>query len=120
MTTETRNVRWFATLHLDDVPLVGGKNASLGEQRDIVMVETGEEPAQFVFDARCGERVAVGSGGQREAFGYSNPFEREHRIELAERGSFAANFGDVAQPDIAKPADIGLCRHWIHSLARRV
>ena len=31
MSTETRNVRWFATLHLDDVPLVGGKNASLGE-----------------------------------------------------------------------------------------
>ncbi|HME27748.1 MAG TPA: phosphoenolpyruvate synthase [Acetobacteraceae bacterium] len=31
MITETRNVRWFATLGLDDVPLVGGKNASLGE-----------------------------------------------------------------------------------------
>ncbi len=31
MTTETRNVRWFAALRLEDVPLVGGKNASLGE-----------------------------------------------------------------------------------------
>jgi pyruvate, water dikinase len=31
MSTEARNVRWFATLGVDDVPLVGGKNASLGE-----------------------------------------------------------------------------------------
>jgi pyruvate, water dikinase len=31
MPTEARNVRWFATLCLEDVPLVGGKNASLGE-----------------------------------------------------------------------------------------
>ncbi len=28
---EERYVRWFAELNLDDVPLVGGKNASLGE-----------------------------------------------------------------------------------------
>ncbi len=31
MASEPRNVRWFATLRLADVPLVGGKNASLGE-----------------------------------------------------------------------------------------
>ena len=26
-----QSIRWFETLRLDDVPLVGGKNASLGE-----------------------------------------------------------------------------------------
>lgn len=31
MATDTRMVRWFATLRNSDVPLVGGKNASLGE-----------------------------------------------------------------------------------------
>jgi pyruvate,water dikinase len=31
MNDESRNVRWFASLRLRDVPLVGGKNASLGE-----------------------------------------------------------------------------------------
>jgi pyruvate,water dikinase len=31
MELEARNVRWFATLRNTDVPLVGGKNASLGE-----------------------------------------------------------------------------------------
>jgi pyruvate, water dikinase len=31
MSTESRTVRWFATLRRQDVPLVGGKNASLGE-----------------------------------------------------------------------------------------
>ena len=27
----TRYIRWFEELRLEDVPLVGGKNASLGE-----------------------------------------------------------------------------------------
>ena len=31
MTIEPDAVRWFKTLRLRDVPLVGGKNASLGE-----------------------------------------------------------------------------------------
>jgi pyruvate,water dikinase len=31
MSTASRLVRWFETLRLQDVPLVGGKNASLGE-----------------------------------------------------------------------------------------
>jgi hypothetical protein len=34
MTTTTRKVRWCAALRLTDVPLVGDKNASLGELYD--------------------------------------------------------------------------------------
>jgi len=30
-TTDVAYIRWFAELGLDDIPLVGGKNASLGE-----------------------------------------------------------------------------------------
>ncbi len=30
-TTDVVYIRWFADLGLDDIPLVGGKNASLGE-----------------------------------------------------------------------------------------
>ena len=30
-TTDVEYIRWFADLGLDDIPLVGGKNASLGE-----------------------------------------------------------------------------------------
>ena len=30
-TTHIAYIRWFAELGLDDIPLVGGKNASLGE-----------------------------------------------------------------------------------------
>ena len=61
-----------------------------------MVVEAGEEPAQFILDAGRGERVAVRSRGQREAFGHSNPFGREHRIKLAERRCLAADFGNVA------------------------
>jgi len=31
MTPFSSNIRWFETIRLEDVPLVGGKNASLGE-----------------------------------------------------------------------------------------
>lgn len=31
MAGRSSSIRWFASLGLDDVPLVGGKNASLGE-----------------------------------------------------------------------------------------
>ena len=31
MTVQSSYVRWFKDLRLSDVPLVGGKNASLGE-----------------------------------------------------------------------------------------
>ena len=31
MSTQTNYIRWFNELTIDDVPLVGGKNASLGE-----------------------------------------------------------------------------------------
>ena len=30
-TPDVTYIRWFADLGLDDIPLVGGKNASLGE-----------------------------------------------------------------------------------------
>ena len=92
-----------------------GGGGALGEQCDIVVVEAGKKAAQFVLDTGRGERVAVGSGGQREAFGHSDPFGREHRIKLAKRRGLAADFGNVAQPDIAEPADIGLCRHRSYS-----
>ena len=92
-----------------------GGGGALGEQCDIVVVEGGEKATQFVLDTGRGERVAVGSGGQREAFGHSDPLGREHRIKLAKRRGLAADFGNVAQPDIAEPADIRLCRHRMHS-----
>ena len=31
MAMTTAYIRWFETIRLEDVPLVGGKNASLGE-----------------------------------------------------------------------------------------
>ena len=80
-----------------------------------MVVETGKEPAELSLDTRLGERVAVGSGGQREAFGHSDSFGGEHRIKLAERRGLAPDFGNVAQPDIAEPADVRLCRHRMHS-----
>jgi hypothetical protein len=92
-----------------------GGGSAHGEQPHIVVVEAGEKPAQFILGSGRGERVAVGSGGQRKALGYSDPLAREHRIKLAERRGLAPDFGNGAQPDIAKPADIGLCRHRIHS-----
>ena len=73
-----------------------GDGGALAEQRHIVVVEAGEKPVKFVLDPRRGERVAVGSCGQRKAFSHPYPFGGEHRIKLAERRSLAADFGNVA------------------------
>src|SRR5271169_4450376 len=85
-------------------PPSGG--GALGEQRHIVMVEAGEETAKLALDTGPSECLAIGSGGQRETPGYSDPLGPEHRIKLAERCVLAADGGNVAQPDIAEPADI--------------
>jgi hypothetical protein len=92
-----------------------GGGGALGEQCDIVVVEAGEKAPQFVLDTGRGERVAIGSSGQREAIGHPDTLRLEHRVELSEGWVFATYLGNVAQPDIAEPADIGLYGHRMHS-----
>ena len=49
----TSYIRWFETLGADDVPLVGGKNASLGELIQVLAAEGIRVPAGFATTAEA-------------------------------------------------------------------
>jgi len=50
-TTEVASIRWFADLSLDDIPLVGGKNASLGEMYRALSTTGVRVPPGFAISA---------------------------------------------------------------------
>jgi pyruvate,water dikinase len=53
MTNRNRYVRWFETLSSKDVPLVGGKNASLGEMIRSLKKEGVRVPDGFATTAEA-------------------------------------------------------------------
>jgi pyruvate,water dikinase len=50
-TTDVAYIRWFAELGLDDIPLVGGKNASLGEMYHALSAVGVRVPPGFAITA---------------------------------------------------------------------
>lgn len=70
MSTSTNYIRWFNELTIDDVPLVGGKNASLGEMYQ----ELGEQGIQIP------NGFAVTAEGYRFLLDKTNSWERLHKI----------------------------------------
>ncbi len=52
MTPDKTYIRWFETLSSDDVPQVGGKNASLGEMIQALQEEGVQVPAGFATTAK--------------------------------------------------------------------
>src|SRR6476620_7464783 len=68
-TTDVEYIRWFADLGLDDIPLVGGKNASLGEMvRALSAVGVRVPPGfaitadayrEFLHEAQLDQKIAA-------------------------------------------------------------
>ena len=52
-TTESAYIRWFADIGLDDIPLVGGKNASLGEMSRALSAVGVRVPPGFAITAEA-------------------------------------------------------------------
>jgi hypothetical protein len=52
-TTHVTHIRWFDDLGLDDVPLVGGKNASLGEMYRELSAQGVKVPNGFAITAEA-------------------------------------------------------------------
>ena len=46
------HIRWFEEIGIDDVPLVGGKNASLGEMYRELSFQGSENPQRLRGDGR--------------------------------------------------------------------
>ena len=53
MNTSTNYIRWFNELTIDDVPLVGGKNASLGEMYQELSSQGIQIPNGFAVTAEA-------------------------------------------------------------------
>ncbi|MFO7766802.1 MAG: PEP/pyruvate-binding domain-containing protein [Pelovirga sp.] len=56
MTSNNDSIRWFADLNNEDVALVGGKNASLGEMIGTLKAEGIQVPDGFATTSRAYRR----------------------------------------------------------------
>ena len=65
MSTQTNYIRWFKELTIDDVPLVGGKNASLGEMYRELLPQGIQIPNGFAVTAE-GYRYLLEQAGAWE------------------------------------------------------
>lgn len=61
-TTQPRYIRWFSELSIDDVPLVGGKNASLGEMYRELIPQGVRLPNGFATTADAYRDMLNGAG----------------------------------------------------------
>jgi pyruvate,water dikinase len=68
--TAVTNIRWFRDIRLDDVGLVGGKNASLGELYSVLSEQGVRVPNGFALTADA----------YRNALTEAGAWERLHRL----------------------------------------
>jgi pyruvate,water dikinase len=97
-----RNVRWFGEIGIDDVAVVGGKNASLGELYSVLSAQGVRVPNGF----------ALTTAAYREALTAASAWDRLHQLldgvdktkvnDLAERAAKARAivFDATAAPDL--------------------
>ncbi len=83
MPTNQDDIRWFGTLRIEDVPLVGGKNASLGELYSALGKEGVSVPNGFALTVHA----------YYDALGRANAWDELHRLldglDLADVGLLA-------------------------------
>jgi pyruvate,water dikinase len=89
MPTQPQYVRWFGDLRLADVPLVGGKNASLGELHAALSGAAITVPEGFALTAAA-YRDALAEGGAAQALReILTGFDHRDVAALAERAAAA-------------------------------
>jgi pyruvate,water dikinase len=85
--TKTNYIRWFSELRMRDVPLVGGKTASLGELYSMLVSEHIEVPNGFAVTAEA-YRDAIGEAGAWEKLhALLDDLDKDDVDQLAERAA---------------------------------
>src|SRR6516164_10029054 len=82
-------VRWFADIRLNDVPAVGGKNASLGELYAMLAREGVRVPEGFALTARAYRDALAAAGIEDELRRLLSGFDHHDVALLAERAAAA-------------------------------
>jgi len=117
-TTKTnRNILWFEEIGMSDVPLVGGKNASLGEMIRELGVKGVDVPSGFAITAYAYRRVLREGGIEDQLREILSDLDTSDMANLAERGRKARELIESAP----LPADLEQeIREYYRELSRRV
>jgi len=106
MTDPCGYVRWFKDIRLEDVPLVGGKNASLGELYRELNSQHVEVPNGFALTVRAYYDSLKSAGAWATLHALLDDLDISDMASLAERAEkarqlvYAATGGDVLQQQI--------------------
>jgi pyruvate,water dikinase len=83
----TGYIRWFEELRLEDVPLVGGKNASLGEMYRELTTQGVRVPNGFAITAQAFRDTLTEAGAWDELHGLLDGLDKRDVKHLAEVGA---------------------------------
>ncbi len=89
MSDEVKYVRWFRNLGIDDVGLVGGKNASLGEMYRELTPKGVRVPNGFAITARAYRDMLDEAGAWPRLHELLDDLDKSDVAELARRGEAA-------------------------------
>ncbi|MGE5193837.1 MAG: phosphoenolpyruvate synthase, partial [Deltaproteobacteria bacterium] len=89
MDLSTRFIRWFDEITIDDVPLVGGKNASLGEMYRELAEKGVNVPNGFAITAEAYRHFLKSAGVDREIHSILRDLDSRDIANLRERGQAA-------------------------------
>ncbi|HEX6142606.1 MAG TPA: phosphoenolpyruvate synthase [Geminicoccaceae bacterium] len=103
---EARYVRWFGDLSIDDVPLVGGKNASLGEMYRELTGQGVRVPNGFAVTAEAFRRALTDAGAWDELHRLLDSLDKSDVRALARAGArareivYAAGLPDAVRDEV--------------------
>jgi pyruvate,water dikinase len=89
MSTAHSYIRWFSDIGNDDVPLVGGKNASLGEMFQALSSQGVRVPDGFAITAAAYNSLLDGAGIREALHGLLDDIDTNNASLLAERAGRA-------------------------------
>jgi len=105
-TTAGRYVRFFSQIGIDDVPLVGGKNASLGEMYQELTPRGIRVPNGFAVTAEAYRHTLEGAGAWEALHAALDGLDADNVEDLARRAARAREIVYAAAPPAAVEADI--------------
>ena len=89
MTDTSRNIRWFDQIGIDDIPLVGGKNASLGEMYQQLTPQGVKIPNGFAITAEAYRYVLDSANAWDALHEALDELDADDVDDLARRGARA-------------------------------
>jgi pyruvate,water dikinase len=106
-----RNVRWFSEIGIDDVALVGGKNASLGELYSVLSAQGVRVPNGFALTVAAYREALTAAGAWDRLHKLLDDIDKTRVDDLAERAAKARAivFDATAAPELRQEITKSYC-----------